>query len=169
MDYFNIGKIVNTHGIRGEVKVIPLTDDPKRFELLEYVYIDNNKSLEKYTIKNIKYFKNMVIIKFEELQDMTSAEKLKQSIVKIPRELAIPLEDDEYYVQDLIDIKVSTDDCEYLGTIKDIIFTGSNDVYVIETEDKKEILIPALKQCIKQIDMNSKTMIVSLLEGLIDE
>lgn len=169
MDYFNIGKIVNTHGIRGEVKVIPLTDDPKRFELLEYVYIDNNKSLEKYTIKNIKYFKNMVIIKFEELQDMTSAEKLKQSIVKIPRELALPLEDDEYYVQDLIDIKVSTDDCEYLGTIKDIIFTGSNDVYVIETEDKKEILIPALKQCIKQIDMNSKTMIVSLLEGLIDE
>ncbi|GMQ56928.1 ribosome maturation factor RimM [Vallitalea sediminicola] len=169
MEYFNIGKIVNTHGIRGEVKVLSLTDDPKRFELLDYVYIDNNKSLEKYTIKNIKYFKNMIIIKFEELQDMTSAEKLKQSMVKIPRELALPLEDDEYYVQDLMDIKVSTDDCKYLGTIKDIIFTGSNDVYVIETEDKKEILIPALKQCIKQIDMNSKTMIVSLLEGLIDE
>lgn len=169
MDYFNIGKIVNTHGIRGEVKVIPLTDEPKRFELLEYVYIDNNRKIEKYTIDGIKYFKNMIIIKFEELKDMTSAEKLKQSIIKIPRELALPLEDDEYYVQDLIGIDVSTDAGKNLGTIKDIIFTGSNDVYVIETDDKKEILIPAIKQCIKQIDMNNKTMVVSLLEGLIDE
>ncbi|QUH27404.1 ribosome maturation factor RimM [Vallitalea guaymasensis] len=169
MDYFNIGKIVNTHGIRGEVKVIPLTDEPKRFELLEYVYIDNNRKIEKYTIDGIKYFKNMIIIKFEELKDMTSAEKLKQSIIKIPRELALPLEDDEYYVQDLIGIDVSTDAGKNLGTIKDIIFTGSNDVYVIETDDKKEILIPAIKQCIKQVDMNNKTMVVSLLEGLIDE
>ncbi|MCT4687398.1 ribosome maturation factor RimM [Vallitalea sp.] len=169
MDYFNIGKIVNTHGIRGEVKIIPLTDEPKRFELLEYVYIDNNRTIEKYTINSIRYFKNMIIIKFDELKDMTSAEKLKQSIIKIPRELALPLEDDEYYVQDLIGIDVSTDAGRDLGTIKDIIFTGSNDVYVIETDDKKEILIPAIKQCIKQVDMKNKTMIVLLLEGLIDE
>ncbi|GKX31721.1 ribosome maturation factor RimM [Vallitalea longa] len=168
MDYFNIGKIINTHGIKGAVKIIPLTDEPKRFELLEYVYIDSKKKLQKYTIEDIRYFKNLVIIKFKELEDMTSAEALKESIIKIPRELALPLEDDEYYISDLIGIEVSTDDGEDLGNIKDVIRTGSNDVYVIEADDKKEILIPALKQCIKEVDMENKTMVVSLLEGLID-
>lgn len=168
MDYFNIGKIINTHGIKGAVKIIPLTDEPKRFELLEYVYIDHKRKLQKYTIEDIKYFKNLVIIKFKELEDMTSAEALKESIIKIPREWALPLEDDEYYISDLIGIEVSTDNGEDLGSIKDVIRTGSNDVYVIEAEDKKEILIPALKQCIKKVDMENRTMIVSLLEGLID-
>ncbi|MCT4598730.1 MAG: ribosome maturation factor RimM [Vallitalea sp.] len=168
MDYFNIGKIVNTHGVRGAVKIIPLTDDPKRFELLEYVYIDNKKKIEKYTINNIKYFKNMVIIQFDEIKDMNQAEALKQSIIKIPRELALPLEENEYFVADLEGIKVSTEEGKYLGEITDIIFTGSNDVYVVKGEDKKEILIPALKQCIKKVDMDNKTMIVSLMKGLVD-
>jgi 16S rRNA processing protein RimM len=168
MDYFNIGKIVNTHGVRGAVKIIPLTDDPKRFELLEYVYVDNKKKIEKYTINNIKYFKNMVIIQFDEIKDMNQAEALKQSIIKIPRELALPLEENEYFVADLEGIKVSTEEDKYLGEITDIIFTGSNDVYVVKGEDKKEILIPALKQCIKKVDMDNKTMIVSLMKGLID-
>ncbi|MCT4544201.1 MAG: ribosome maturation factor RimM [Vallitalea sp.] len=168
MDYFNIGKIVNTHGIRGEVKVIPLTDEPSRFELLEYVYIDTNKKIDKYTIKNIKYFKNMIIIKFEEIEDMNHAEALKQSIIKIPRELALPLQEDEYYIQDLIGIKVSTEDGKYLGILEDVIITGSNDVYLVKDDNNKEVLIPALKECIKKVDMKNKIMIVSLLEGLID-
>lgn len=168
MDYFNIGKIVNTHGVRGAVKIIPLTDDPKRFELLEYVYVDNKKKIEKYTINNIKYFKNMIIIQFDEIKDMDQGEALKQSIIKIPRELALPLEENEYFVDDLEGIKVSTEEGKYLGEITDIIFTGSNDVYVVKGEDKKEILIPALKQCIKKVNMDDKTMIVSLMKGLID-
>lgn len=168
MDYFNIGKIINTHGVKGEVKIIPLTDEPKRFELLEYVYVEYKKKLQKYTISNIRYFKNLIILKFKELEDMTSAEALKNSIIKIPRELALPLEEDEYYISDLIGIDVSTDEGKNLGIIKDVIKTGSNDVYVIEDDEKKEILIPALKQCIKQVDMDNRTMVVSLLEGLIE-
>ena len=168
MDYFNIGKIINTHGVKGEVKIIPLTDEPKRFELLEYVYVEYKKKLQKYTISNIRYFKNLIILKFKELEDMTSAEALKNSIIKIPRELALPLEEDEYYISDLIGIDVSTDEGKNLGIIKDVIKTGSNDVYVIEDDEKKEILIPALKQCIKQVDMDNRTMVVSLLEGLVE-
>lgn len=139
MDYFNIGKIVNTHGIRGAVKIIPLTDDPKRFELLEQVLVEHRGKMEQYTIDNIKYFKNMVIIQFKEVKDMNQAEALKQAIIKIPRELAVPLEEHEYYVQDLIGVVVSTEDGQLLGKIKDIIFTGSNDVYVVGEENKKNL------------------------------
>ncbi len=169
IDYFNIGKIVNTHGIRGAVKIIPLTDDPKRFELLEQVFVEHSGKMEQYTIDFIKYLKNMVIIQFKEVKDMNQAETLKQSIIKIPRELAIPLEEHEYYVQDLIGIAVNTEDGQPLGKIKDIIFTGSNDVYVVGEEDKKEILIPALKECIKNVNMADKTMTVALMKGLIEE
>ncbi|QUI22969.1 ribosome maturation factor RimM [Vallitalea pronyensis] len=169
MDYFNIGKIVNTHGIKGAVKILPLTDDPKRFELLKQVFIEHRGKVDAYTIDHIKYFKNMVIIQFKEVEDMDQAEALKQAIIKIPRELALPLEEHEYYVQDLIGVVVNTEEGQQLGKIKDIIFTGSNDVYVVQKEGKKEILIPALKTCIKQVNMEDKTMTVVLMKGLIEE
>lgn len=169
MDYFNIGKIVNTHGVKGAVKIIPLTDDPKRFELLEHVFVERCGKMEKYTIGPIKYLKNMVIIQFKEVTDMDQAEALKQSLVKIPREQALPLEEDEYYVQDLIGVSVQTEDGKPLGKIADVIFTGSNDVYVVREEGKKDILIPALKACIKHVNMAERMMTVSLMKGLVEE
>lgn len=168
IDYFNIGIIVNTHGIKGEVKILPTTDDPKRFESLDYVTIENRGKILEYHIKSIKYFKKFVIIKFEEVNDMNEAESLKQSTIKIPRELALPLEEDENYICDLIGLTVKTIEGTELGTVKDILFTGSNDVYIVEAQNKKEILIPAIKQCVKEINIKDKCITVELLEGLMD-
>lgn len=169
MDFLNIGRVVNTHGVKGAVKVIPTTDDPTRFEQLDYVYIENRGKTSKYTIGDkIKYFKNMLIIKFDEVNNMDEAELLKQSIIKIPRELALPLEEDEYYITDLIGLDVNTTDNNKLGVLKDVIFTGSNEVYVVKTEIGKEVLIPAIKQCVKNIDLDHNVMTVELMEGLID-
>ncbi|WP_144428562.1 ribosome maturation factor RimM [Defluviitalea phaphyphila] len=166
--YIEIGKIVNTQGIRGEVRVIPMTDDPKRFELLNYIYIENRNILNEYEIERVRYHKNFVLLKLKGISSMNDAETLKNSIIKIPRELALPLEKDEYYIGDLYDLDVYTNENEYLGKIVDIIFTGSNDVYVVKKEGAKEILIPAIKQCILDVDIDNKKMTVFLIEGLRD-
>lgn len=170
--YFDIGKIVNTQGIKGDVRIIPMTDDPKRYELLKEVLVEKNNRLIPYSIEKVWYHKQFVIVKFQEIPGMTEAEKLKNCIVKIPKELALPLKEDEYFIGDLMDVQVWTEDGEFLGNVKDIIFTGSNDVYVIQNPEKpgtKELLIPAIKQCIKRVDIENKKMIVELLEGLRDE
>ncbi|HHW66799.1 MAG: rRNA processing protein RimM [Epulopiscium sp.] len=167
--YIEIGKIVNTQGIRGDLRVIPTTDDPKRFELLKEIYIESRNELKKYTIEKVWYHKQFVILKLKEISSMTEGETLKNSIIKIPREFALPLEEDEYYIGDLYDIDVYTDHDEYLGKITDIIFTGSNDVYVVRKEgETKDLLIPAIKDCILNVDLDHKKMVVSLLEGLRD-
>ncbi|NLK20985.1 MAG: 16S rRNA processing protein RimM [Epulopiscium sp.] len=166
-DYIEIGKIVNTQGIKGDLRVIPTTDDPKRFELLECIYIEKKNELIKYEIERVWYHKQFVILKLKEIVSMNDGEALKNTIIKIPKELALPLEEDEYYIGDLYDMEVYTDEDEYLGKINDIIFTGSNDVYIVKNEtDKKEILIPAIKQCILNINIEEKKMIVALMEGL---
>ena len=164
-DCFIIGTIVNTQGIKGEVRVIPETFDIKRFELLEYVYVNKNSEIIKYEIEKIRYHKQFVLIKFKGIDDMTSAEKLKKCDIVIPKEMALPLEENEYYLKDLYYIDVITDIGENLGKIEDIIFTGANDVYVVRNEEK-EILIPAIKKCILNVDIKNKVMTVNLLEGL---
>lgn len=167
--YIEIGKIVNTQGIRGDVRVIPTTDDPKRFELLKEIYIENRNEVKKYTIERVWYHKQFVILKLKEISSMTEGETLKNGIIKIPRKLALPLEENEYYIGDLYDLDVYTDNDEYLGKITDIIFTGSNDVYVVKKEgESKEVLIPAISECILNIDLDNQKMLVSLLEGLRD-
>lgn len=167
-EMFTIGKIVNTHGIKGELRVIPSTDDITRFERLDKVYIDR-KDIMQYEIENVRYHKNFVLLKLKGIDNINEAEPLKNALLKIERKDTLPLEEDEYYISDLIDLEVITDEGRSLGKIVDIIATGSNDVYVVEKEDtSKQILIPAIKDVVKEVDIPNKKMIVKLLEGLED-
>ena len=169
--YLEIGKIVNTHGVKGELKVIHTTDDIKRFELLKSVHVQTKGKLVEFPISSVRYVKNFVLLKLDGIEDMTEAEKLKTCLLKIPRKLGLPLGDDEYYIGDLYDMDVITDNDKSLGKIVDILFTGSNDVYVVQDKndlDAKEILIPAIKKCILKVDMEKNIMTVHLLEGLVD-
>lgn len=166
-NYFVIGKIVNTQGIKGEMRVIPTTDIVERFELLDEIYIDKKGNLEKYDVQSIRYHKQFVLLKLKGIDDMTTAERYKESLVKIPEQWAIPCEADEYYIRDLYDMTVIDEDNNELGIIKDIIFTGANDVYVVKPKEGKDILIPAIKECILKVDVAEKKMYIHLMEGLI--
>jgi len=165
--YFKIGTIVNTQGIKGDVRVMPSTDDPSRFDLLDYVLLYLNNSTTRFDIERVWYHKQFVIIKFKGIDDMTSAEKLKGSEVKIEPEFALPLGENEYYMRDLYDMKVLTDDGTELGEITDVIQTGANDVYSVNTAEGKTVLLPAIKDCILSVDVSSKKMVVHLMDGLI--
>jgi len=166
-DVLYIGRVANTHGVKGMIKVIPTTDDPKRFELLKEVLIEDIKGNTKtYTIEEVKYLKQFVLLNLKEVKTMDEAILLKQGIVKIPRDQALELAEDEYYISDLVGLKVNTDTGENLGVLKDVIFTGSNDVYVVKDKDNKEILLPAIKECVKQIDIENNIIIVHIMEGL---
>lgn len=163
---FTIGRIVNTHGVKGEMRVMPSTFDIKRFEMLKEVYVEQ-RELKTYEIVGVRYHKNFVLIRLKGVDTMEQAELFKNATLKINREDSLPLDENEYYMCDLYDLEVETEEGRKLGVLTDIIETGSNDVYVIKhKETKKEILIPAIKQCIKQIDLEEGKMIVHLLEGL---
>lgn len=164
-NYFVIGKIVNTQGIKGEIRVIPTTDDINRFKLLKNITINRKDEILNFEIENVRFHKQFVLLKLKGIDDMTSAERLKNFEIKIPVEEAIPCNENEYYIRDLYDMEVFTEEDEFLGILEDIIFTGANDVYVIKNNEK-QILIPAIKQCILDVNVSKKTMIVKLLEGL---
>lgn len=163
---FTIGKIVNTHGVKGEVRVLPSTDDVKRFGKLKEVKVEN-RTMTTYEIETVRYHKNFVLLKFKGIDTMNEAELLKNSLLKIDRKDALPLKKDEYYQCDLYGLRVVTDTGRDLGKLTDILMTGSNDVYVVRNEEK-EILIPAIKQCILKVDLEVGEMLVHLLEGLED-
>lgn len=165
-NYFVIGKIVNTQGIKGEMRVLPMTEDVKRFDELDFIYLDLKGKIEKYNIKSIRYHKQFVLINLEGITDMTSAEKLKGAEIKITEDMVLPLDENEYYIRDIYDMEVVTEEGEILGIIKDIIYTGANDVYCVKDNEGNEILIPAIKQCILNVDVVNKKMTVKLLEGL---
>lgn len=166
-DFLYIGRVANTHGVQGMIKVLPTTDDPKRFELLKRVYIEDIKgNTASYTVKSVKYFNKFVLLTLKEVTDMNGAMLLKQGIIKIPRDEALPLYDDEYYITDLIGLDVYDDKGDYIGPLKDVIFTGSNDVYVIENGSKEGLLLPAIKECIQSIDLVQNKMTVTVLKGL---
>lgn len=169
VEYIDIGKIINTHGVRGEVKILPLTDQPERYDDLKYVYIDKKTGMDKYTVESVKYFKSFVILKFKEIQDMNSAETLKDLIIKIGREDAIKLPEGSYFIFDLIGCVVYTEDGKVLGELKEVLQTGSNDVYIVRNENNREVLIPALKSVVREISVKDKKITVSLPEGLVDD
>lgn len=166
MAYFEIGKIVNTQGLKGELRVIPMTDDPKRFLNLKSVEIFFTGLSKTYNVEKVRFHKQFLILKLEDISDINKAETLRGGIIKIPEEMALPLEEDEYYIRDIYGLRVTTVEGEDLGKVKDIIFTGANDVYVISKEGEKDLLIPAIKQCIINVDTKDKIMTVKLLEGL---
>ncbi len=166
IEYLDIGKVVNTHGVKGELKVMPLTDDPLRYSLLKYVLIDKDGKLEEYKIDSVRFHKNFVLLKLSGLETLEEAEKLKSRVLKIHRKDAVKLPEGSYFICDLIGIKVLNMNGSKLGTLKDVIKTGGNDVYVVQHEEK-ELLIPALKSVVKNIDLNKREMLVDLPEGLL--
>jgi 16S rRNA processing protein RimM len=167
-EYLQVGKIVNTHGIRGEVKVIPLTDDPRRYDELKEVFVGTDNEKDVFYIENVKYLKNTVIIKFKESIDMNYAQKLKEMFIYVDRKNAVKLSEGRYFIFDLIGMEVFELDGKRLGILKDVLQTGSNDVYVVKNDQNKEILIPALKSVIKEVSVGDKIMKVVLPEGLLD-
>ena len=167
-DMLRVGVISSTHGVRGEVKVFPTTDDPARFEDLETVFLDTGREKLKLEISGVKFFKNMVILKFKGYDNINDIEKYRGKDLWITRDQAVPLGEDENFVADLIGLSVVTDQGETLGVMKDVMFTGANDVYVVERENGKELLLPAIKDCILDVDLEEGVMTVHVPDGLLD-
>ena len=166
-DYFEVGQIVNTFGIKGFVKVNPLTDDVKRFEELESVFVVKNKELIEMKIEEIKYHKNMVLIKFKGIEDINMAEKYKGCYIKIKRENAKKLPEDTYFIADLIGLPVYDESGNLLGKVDDIYNNKSHDIYVVKDELGKQILLPSTKEVIKQVDIDNEKIVVHLIDGLV--
>ena len=162
-----IGQIVNTFGIKGMVKVKPFTDDIRRFDELKTVYIEKNSNQTEYEIEEVKYHKDMVLIKFKGIDKVEQAEMLRNSYLTVSRDSVEKLEEGRYYIVDLLGLEVYTDEQVLLGTLEDIFNTGSNDIYVVKDKQGKQILLPAIQDVIKQIDIENKKIIVHLLPGLI--
>ena len=167
-DLLQVGIITSTHGVRGEVKVYPTTDDPRRFRRLKEVVLDTGKEKMNLEIEGVKFFKQFVILKFKGLDNINDIEKYRQKSLYVTRKNAVRLQRDEYFIADLIGLKVQDEDGKELGTVKDVIETGANDVYEVEMADGKSLLLPAIKQCILNVDVENGTMQVYVLEGLLD-
>ena len=167
--YFEIGQIVTTNGIKGFVKVNPFTDNIKRYDDLKSVYIEYKSELLEFKIEEVRYYKNQVILKLEGIDSIEEANKYRNCYLKIKREDAVKLPENTYFIADLIGIQVFDESNNFLGNIIDIFSTGSNDVYVVKNEIGKEILLPAISEVIKQIDIKNSKMVVNLIEGLNDE
>jgi 16S rRNA processing protein RimM len=166
--FLRVGVISSTHGVRGEVKVFPTTDDPARFKDLKHVILDTRKEHKELEITGVKFFKNQVILKFKGYDSINDIEPYKGMDLLIDRADAVPLAENENFIVDLIDMTVITDKGETLGTLVDVMQTGANDVYVVETPQKKEVLLPAIPDCILKVDVEAKQMQVHILEGLLD-
>ena len=166
-EYFEIGQIVNTFGIKGFVKVNPFTDDMERFAELKSVLVVKNKELIEMQIEEIKYQKNVVLIKFKGIEDINMAEKYKGCYIKIKRENARKLPKDTYFIADLIGMQVYDEQGNLLGKVNDIYNNKVHDIYVIKDEKGKQILLPSTKEVIKQIDMDNDRIVVHLIEGLV--
>ena len=162
-----VGQIVNTFGIKGEVKVTPFTNDMKRFDDLKKVYVTSKKDSKLYKVESVRYHKNMVLLKLEGIHNPEDAEMLKNSYLEIDREDAIPLEEGTYFIADLIGLEVYSDEGNLLGKVEDIYNTGSNDIYVVKDELGKQILLPGIKDVIKDVQIENAKIIVHLIPGLI--
>ncbi len=167
-DLLKVGIISSTHGIRGEVKVFPTTDDPQRFKKLDRVLLDNGKEKRELKIQSVKFFKQFVIVKFAEINDINDVEQYKGSSLFVTRKQAVKLDKDEYFIADLIGISVIAQKEQLKGILKDVIETGANDVYVIALSDGRELLLPAIKECVLSVDIEKGEMQIRLLDGLLE-
>lgn len=164
--FLQVGVISSTHGIRGEVKVFPTTDDPSRFKKLKKVLLDTGREQLELEVQSVKFFKQFVIVKFKGIDNINDIEKYKGKGLFVPREDAVPLDEDEYYIADLIGMEVFTEDGRF-GVVKDVMETGANEVYIVESDDHGEVLIPAIRQCILDVDVEERKMVIRLMDGLI--
>ena len=162
-----VGVISSTHGVRGEVKVFPTTDDAKRFKKLKKVILDTGREHLPLEVESVKFFKQFAILKFKGIDNINDIEKYKGKSLLVDREHAVKLGKDEYFIADMIGLRVITDDGEEFGTLKDVLETGANDVYIIDSLKHGEVLIPAIKQCVLDVDIESGKMVIHLMEGLV--
>lgn len=168
-ELLQVGVITSTHGVRGEVKVYPTTDDAKRFKRLKEVILDTGKEQLPLEIEGVKFFKQMVILKFKGIDSLNEVECYRQKSLYVTRANAVGLGRDEYFIADLIGIEVFDEEEKELGTLEDVMSTGANDVYVIKLVDGRELLLPAIKQCILEVDIARRRMKVHVLEGLLED
>ena len=166
-DMLQVGIISSTHGVKGEVKVFPTTDDVNRFKKLKEVILDTDKELLTLEIEGVKFFKQFAILKFKGFDNINDIEKYKGKNLYVTRQNAVKLQKDEYFVADLIGITVVDEDGQEIGTMTDYLETGANDVYTITMKDGRELLLPAIKQCILNIDIEQKVMTVHIMDGLV--
>ena len=162
-----VGVISSTHGVRGEVKVFPTTDDVKRFKKLKQVILDTGREHLTLEIEGVKFFKQFVILKFKGIDNINDIEKYKGKSLLVDRANAVKLHKNEYFVADMIGLQVFTEDGEEFGVMKDVMETGANDVYIIDSPKHGEVLIPAIKQCILDVDIENEKIIIHLLDGLL--
>lgn len=162
-----VGVISSTHGVRGEVKVFPTTDDVTRFRQLKKVYLDTGREMLPLEIQNVKFFKQFAILKFNGIDNINDIEKYRGKSLMIDRVDAVDLDEDEYFIADMIGMKVCTEDGSEFGTLKDVMETGANDVYIIDSLEHGEVLIPAIRECILDVDMDEERMTIHLMEGLV--
>ena len=167
MEYIEIGQIVNTNGLKGVVKVNPFTDDISKFEELKYIYIQLKSELKKVKIEQVRYNKNQVLLKLEGIDSIEEAEKYRNFYLKIEKKSQEELGEDTYYIVDLIGINVYSENDEYLGTIEDVFPTGSSDVYVVKDNLGKQILVPAIAEVVKEVELKNKKMVIKIIPGLI--
>ncbi len=165
--FLQVGVISSTHGVRGEVKVFPTTDDVKRFKKLKSVILDTGKEHMPLEVESVKFFKQFAILKFKGIDNINDIEKYKGKSLLVDRKHAVKLQKDEYFIADMVGLKVFTEDNHFFGTLKDVLETGANDVYIIDTEKYGEVLVPAIKQCILDVNIEEGCMIIHLLEGLV--
>ena len=166
LDYLVVGSITSPHGVHGEVKVYPLTDDVGRFKKCKELYLNVNNEYRLLHVTGVKFSGQFVILKFAEFETMNDVEGLRKKELLVDRAHAVKLQKDEYFIADLIGLKVFEKE-RFVGTIKDVIETGANDVYIVKPKSGNDILIPAIKDCILKVDVKEKIMHIHLMEGLI--
>ena len=169
-EVFQVGVIASTHGIAGEVNVFPTTDDPQRFKKLKKVTLDTGKEGPKeLEIEHVKFFKKFVIVKFKGWDSINDVEKFRGKELTITRDQAVSLAPGEYFAADLIGLKITDEDGKELGTLKDVMNTGANDVYEMAPADGSgSVMIPAIKDCVRKIDLDAGVMTIHVMDGLLD-
>lgn len=166
LEFFKVGQIVNTQGLRGDLRIYPYTDYKERFEEFDWVYFGEDRQT-KYEIEKVRYKKDLVILKIKGINTIEDAERIKGTFLYIPRDHGRTLDEDTYYIADLRGTNVYLEDGSLLGILKDVVQTGANDIYIIKGEDKKEHMIPAVSKFIKEIDLENNKIVVTPIEGLI--
>lgn len=167
-DILKVGIVASTHGLRGEVKVFPTTDDPKRFKRLKEVILDTGKEQIVLEIEGVKFFKQMVILKFKGIDNIDDVQRYRQKSLYVTRKNAVRLSRDEYFIADLLGLKVLDEDGAEIGVLKNVITTGANDVYEISLSDGRDLLLPAIKQCVLEVDVEAGYIRIHILDGLLD-
>lgn len=167
-EFLKVGVITSTHGLKGEVKVYPTTDDLQRFSYLKECFLDTGSQRLPMEVEGCKFFKNQAILKFKGYDKIEDVENFRQCGLWVDREHAVPLEEGEFYIADIINAKVYEEDGNYLGILTDVLETGANDVYAVKLENGKELLIPAIPQCIIEVDVEAPKLIVRLMKGMLE-